>query len=534
MPAERLQKLIAAAGIASRRHAEELITQGRVTVNGQVVTELGSKADPQTDHIKVDGKLLHAPERHVYLLLNKPKGYVTTVSDPEGRPTVMELVKNVAARVYPVGRLDYLSEGLLLMTNDGELANHLMKAASHVAKTYLVKVAGQPKEADIEKLRRGIKLSAKQGERTMHAVHTAPAEIRQTREGDNPWYEVTLIEGKNRQIRRMFEEIGHHVEKIRRVRYGALTLDVEPGEFRELTPREVFALRKPGEKQTPKEKERKPRFESKKLESKKLESKKNFPRAQDGTRRTGSPRSAERSGREQKPFNDRPQSSERPRAAGKPFGDRPPRNERRSGPEKAFGDRPGRAARPRDTERPFGDRPPRTERPRSTERPSGERPRFAQRPRDGKEPLGGRPGSFERPRRNERPSNAGRPLKTTRYGGASEPRTGDRPGGKFERRGPGSPRATDEQESSRRPFGSGRPGRASGPRDSGKPFNPGRTSNTDRPFRTGASRPDDEQQGSRKPFGSSRPRKPDGQRDNRRPFNPRGPRKPSGPRRRRD
>ena len=264
MSAERLQKIIAAAGIASRRHAEELITQGRVTVNGQVITELGSKADPERDHIKVDGKVLRAPQRQIYLLLNKPKGYVTTVSDPEGRPTVMELVKGVGERIYPVGRLDYLSEGLLLMTNDGELANHLMRAASHVPKTYLVKVAEQPKAEDVEKLRRGIKLSAKPGHPNMHAVHTAPAQIRQTRAGDNPWYEVTLIEGKNRQIRRMFEEIGHHVEKIKRIRYGALTLDVEPGAFRELTPREISALRRPGEKQVPKEKERKPRLESKK------------------------------------------------------------------------------------------------------------------------------------------------------------------------------------------------------------------------------------------------------------------------------
>src|SRR5262252_2035689 len=125
VPAERLQKIIAAAGISSRRKAEELITQGRVSVNGRTVTELGSKADPQSDHIKVDGKLLHGAERHVYLVVDKPRGYVTTVSDPEGRPTVMDLVKNVGARIYPVGRLDCSSEGLLLLTNDGELAAKL-------------------------------------------------------------------------------------------------------------------------------------------------------------------------------------------------------------------------------------------------------------------------------------------------------------------------------------------------------------------------------------------------------------------------
>lgn len=259
MPPQRLQKIIAAAGIASRRKAEELITQGRVSVNGQTVTELGSKADLDKDHIKVDGKMLQGAERHLYLLLNKPKGYVTTVSDPEGRPTVMDLVKHARARIYPVGRLDWASEGLLLLTNDGELAAKLMRAASHVPKTYLVKVAGRATEEEIEKLRRGIRIGAKPGERKMAAVHTAPAQIRVMKDAANPWYEVTLIEGKNRQIRRMFEEIGHHVEKIKRVRYGPLTLDVEPGKSRELTPREVNALSKsvrertsrPPERRTP-------------------------------------------------------------------------------------------------------------------------------------------------------------------------------------------------------------------------------------------------------------------------------------------
>jgi 23S rRNA pseudouridine2605 synthase len=253
MAAQRLQKIIAAAGIASRRKAEELITQGRVTVNGAVVTELGSKADPERDHVKVDGKLLRGPERNVYLLLNKPKGYVTTVSDPEGRPTVMDLVRHVGERIYPVGRLDYASEGLLLLTNDGALANHLTRAASHVPKTYLVKVSGQPAEEDILKLRRGLRIYGKPGQvgskpgaHGMEAVRTAPAQVRLVREAENPWYELTLIEGKNRQIRRMFEEIGHHVEKIRRVRYGPLTLDVPPGEFRALAPREVESLRRSG------------------------------------------------------------------------------------------------------------------------------------------------------------------------------------------------------------------------------------------------------------------------------------------------
>src|SRR5499427_9799844 len=156
MALERLQKIVAAAGIASRRKAEEFIAGGFVSVNGQIVTELGSKADPEKDHIRVNGKLLHGPERHIYLLMNKPKGYLTTLKDPEHRPTVMDLLHGVGARVYPVGRLDYSSEGLLLLTNDGELANLLMKAASHVPKTYMVKVAGTPAPEGLEKLRSGL------------------------------------------------------------------------------------------------------------------------------------------------------------------------------------------------------------------------------------------------------------------------------------------------------------------------------------------------------------------------------------------
>lgn len=239
MPQERLQKIIAAAGVASRRKAEELISAGRVQVNGTVVTELGSKADPETDHVRVNGKLLQGAQRHIYLLLNKPKGYVTTMSDPEKRPTVMDLIHGVKGRVYPVGRLDYASEGLLLLTNDGELSNRLMKAASHVAKTYLVKVAGTPKEDAIERLRAGVSIATDDGKR----VKTGPAAVRIVKQAANPWYEVTLIEGRNRQIRRMFEAVGHHVEKIKRVRYGPLALDVPPGEFRSLTMKEVERLR---------------------------------------------------------------------------------------------------------------------------------------------------------------------------------------------------------------------------------------------------------------------------------------------------
>jgi 23S rRNA pseudouridine2605 synthase len=239
MPLVRLQKIIAAAGVASRRKAEELIAGGLVQVNGQTITELGSKADPETDHVRVNGKLLHGSQRTVYLLLNKPKGYVTTMSDPEKRPTVMDLIRGVKGRVYPVGRLDYASEGLLLLTNDGELAHRLMKAASHVAKTYVVKVAGTPKDDAIAKLRAGVSIATDDGKR----VQTGPAGVRIVKQGANPWYEITLVEGRNRQIRRMFEAVGHHVEKIKRVRYGPLKLDVPPGKFRSLTLKEVELLK---------------------------------------------------------------------------------------------------------------------------------------------------------------------------------------------------------------------------------------------------------------------------------------------------
>jgi 23S rRNA pseudouridine2605 synthase len=263
---ERLQKILSQAGIASRRKAEELILEGRVQVNGKVVTELGTRADLGRDHVRVDGKLLHGREPQRYYMLNKPRGYVTTLSDPENRPTVMDLIgkrqgpQSAHVRLYPVGRLDYLSEGLLLMTNDGDLANRLSKAAAGVEKTYLVKVAGVPSEEGLDQLRKGImidrgRLSEVRSGR-QDRVLTAPATVELVRGGENPWFELTLTEGRNRQIRKMFEEIGHHVEKIRRIGYGALRLDIPPGEYRELTPGEVIALGRAakGQKVVPKQK----------------------------------------------------------------------------------------------------------------------------------------------------------------------------------------------------------------------------------------------------------------------------------------
>lgn len=249
---ERLQKILAQAGIASRRKSEEIILEGRVIVNGQVVTELGTRADLDHDHIRVDGKLLQGKEEQRYYMLNKPRGYVTTLDDPQHRPTVMQLMQQKSGphgdqvRLYPVGRLDYLSEGLLLMTNDGNLANSLSKAAAGVEKTYLVKTSGVPPDAALDQIRRGIMIDrgrldeVRAGRRDR--ILTAPAKVSLIRGGDNPWYEVTLTEGRNRQLRKVFEEIGHHVEKIRRIGYGALRLDVPPGEYRELKPGEVMAL----------------------------------------------------------------------------------------------------------------------------------------------------------------------------------------------------------------------------------------------------------------------------------------------------
>lgn len=247
----RLQKILADAGIASRRKAEELILAGRVQLNGQTVTELGTRAILGRDYVKVDGKLIQGAQQHRYFLLNKPRGFITTLSDPEKRPTVMDLMRQAGmpadVRLYPIGRLDYNSEGLLLMTNDGELANKLSKASSSVEKTYLVKVSGIPSEEAIHQLRHGVMIERGRLQDTTpgarrNRVMTAPAKVELVRRGENPWFEVTLTEGRNRQIRKMFEEVGHHVEKIRRIGYGALVLDVEPGHFRELREGEVQAL----------------------------------------------------------------------------------------------------------------------------------------------------------------------------------------------------------------------------------------------------------------------------------------------------
>jgi 23S rRNA pseudouridine2605 synthase len=236
MAEERLQKILSRAGIASRRQAEQIIRDGRVTVNGSVLTEMGSKADLERDHIKVDGRLLRAPRNQVYIALHKPNNCVTTVTDPEGRATVMDLLYGVKERVYPVGRLDYHSEGLLLLTNDGELANALMAAASHVPKTYLVKVNGPLTPEQEQQFRDGVPLG---GRRTL------PAGLKLNHRAENPWYEVRLVEGRKNQIREMFKHFGRLVEKLKRVRIGPLDLGpLKPGAFRHLSAAEVAKLRR--------------------------------------------------------------------------------------------------------------------------------------------------------------------------------------------------------------------------------------------------------------------------------------------------
>ncbi|HXK05126.1 MAG TPA: pseudouridine synthase [Verrucomicrobiae bacterium] len=236
MPEERLQKILSQAGVASRRQAEKMMLEGRVTVNGAAVTELGSKADLDRDHIKVDGKLIHAPRRLIYIALHKPDNTVTTVTDPQHRATVMDLMRGVKERVYPVGRLDYHSEGLLLLTNDGELANAIMAAATHLPKTYVVKVTGELSGEEEQKFREGVPIS---GRRTL------PAGLKLIHSAQNPWYEVRLFEGRNNQIRLMFKHFGKLVEKLKRVRIGPVELGpLKPGDFRYLSEEEVQKLKR--------------------------------------------------------------------------------------------------------------------------------------------------------------------------------------------------------------------------------------------------------------------------------------------------
>jgi pseudouridine synthase len=545
---ERLQKILSQSGVASRRHAEEMIVAGRVVVNGQTVTQLGAKADAARDHIRVDGKLLQTTVRLRTFMLNKPKGFVTTVSDPEGRPTVMNFFEKVHERLYPVGRLDFQSEGLLLLTNDGELANALTRAAAGVEKIYVVKIAGQPNEEDIERLRQGI--SIERGDLGSDRVRTAPAHIRQIRRGDNPWYEVVLTEGRNRELRKMFQAIGHYVEKIRRVAYGPLTLDVEPGQIRELTAEEVNALRLTAEgKLKPK------RPKSSNLLPKEAGlSTEERQRGRGGRDRFAGPPRREFGAREERPFRPREEGSapardrfpekrfggereqrsfggparggfagprgDRPQG-GPPrggFGARPPREGDRGGFGGPRGERPERSGPARGG---FGERPqreggrssfggPRGDRPQGGPSrggfggPRGDRPERSGPPRGGfgdRPPREGGRAGFGGPR-GDRPERSAPPR--SGFGGPRE----DRPQGGPPRTGFGAPRGDRPQRSSppRTSFGGPREDRGERREPGSRPFG-GRPQGRGGP---GGDRPrfDRERRPDRPAFGGDRPRAP--------------------------
>ncbi len=232
----RLQKLIASTGLASRRKAEILIARGHVTVNGKVVTELGTKVDPGRDHVKVDGKHLNSAQPFVYLILNKPKNVMSTLDDPGGRTTVKDFLRGVSVRVFPVGRLDFDSEGLMLLTNHGDMAQALLHPRYHVPKTYLIKVKGVLGDEEIGKLEQGVRLEDGM---------TGPAHVKKVKKAEqNSWLELTIREGRKHQVKRMLETVGHPVIKLVRIKMGPLVLgDLQPGEFRFLSDREANALR---------------------------------------------------------------------------------------------------------------------------------------------------------------------------------------------------------------------------------------------------------------------------------------------------
>jgi 23S rRNA pseudouridine2605 synthase len=254
---ERLQKILSAAGIASRRAAEEYIRQGRVSVNGHTITELGTKADPDDDDIRVDGRRLKQPPRRRYILLYKPRGYITSRSDPQRRPTIADLLTKGGVReyVYPVGRLDYESEGLLLVTSDGDLAAKLTHPSHGVAREYEARVKGVPDERTLERLSKGVMLDGRR---------TSPAEVElvkvvETTGTPQSVVSVTIYEGRNRQVRRMCEAVGHPVIRLRRVRIGPITdSNIRPGEFRDLSPKEIAALKRAAERTQPRQLPKRP------------------------------------------------------------------------------------------------------------------------------------------------------------------------------------------------------------------------------------------------------------------------------------
>jgi 23S rRNA pseudouridine2605 synthase len=234
---ERIQKILAKAGVTSRREAERMVLEGRVSVNGKVVRTLGSKADSSKDYIKVDGKRLAPFEPKVILILNKPRGYLSAVKDPRRRPTVLDLVKNLKWRIYPIGRLDFDAEGLLLLTNDGDLAHLLSHPRFSIPKTYWVKVAGVPEEKKLMRLKRGVMLEDGRARAISCSL------IRQREK--NSWVQVVVTEGRNHLVKRMFSAVGHTVLKLKRTEYGPIQLgDLAFGQFRYLTQAEMEKLKR--------------------------------------------------------------------------------------------------------------------------------------------------------------------------------------------------------------------------------------------------------------------------------------------------
>jgi 23S rRNA pseudouridine2605 synthase len=438
---ERLQKILSAAGISSRRAAEDIILEGRVRVNGKVVTELGAKADPDKDHVKVDGKLINPKQPKAYIMLNKPAGFVTTMSDPEGRPIVAHLLKGVKVRVYPVGRLDYDTEGLLLLTNDGDFAHLVTHPRHELPKTYLVKVKGFLEDRNVENLEQGVFL--KDG-------RTAPAKVRKLRkEESNSWVEITIHEGRKRQVRRMIDFTGHSVIKLKRTKVGNLNLgDLPVGAYRHLTFDEVRGLREMATQEEAKP--RAPKFiPQKKSETaqvktvqrdegdgeiwgrgeEKRRSRVHAPRGAAGVRGSSGERPASGTAGQRTPWQGKEKDSKarggavdhRPRSAG----DRRP----------AFSGKPA-AARPLWNEQ---------RGPSAGPRPSGERPRpFAGRATDHRGPrqeergtraVGREPGSDEK--RTWRPAAPGKvygtrnqgPARSSSFKTGGPKRTGARPSG---------------------------------------------------------------------------------------------------------
>jgi pseudouridine synthase len=233
----RLNKFLAQSGVASRREADRLIAEGRVRVNYAVIEELGTKIDPARDSVRVDGRIIKVSEGKLYILLNKPPGYLVTLKDPFKRPTILELLPTLNTRVFPVGRLDFNSEGLLLLTNDGELANRLMHPRYRIKKVYEVRARGIPSQKDLQRLEKGILLDGKR---------TAPAKVTPVRLGSkDARIRIELTEGRKREVRRMFEAVGHGLFSLERTSYAGLTRgNLKKGRWRNLTPSEVAGLKK--------------------------------------------------------------------------------------------------------------------------------------------------------------------------------------------------------------------------------------------------------------------------------------------------